>query len=122
MSPRIGNWCALQQLDVGGHVRSSLVARWRCRWVFAVVALMFLLGLLLPGVSHIPVTASGSSNAAESLSSELQTWLNTTVHTGQFAELRWPDFSDYRKHVDKFYEFNGHSLWWTKGYEPTAQA
>jgi len=83
---------------------------------------MFLLGLLLPGVSQIPVTVSGSSNADQSLSSESQTWLNTAVHTGQFVELRWPDFSDYRKHLDKFYEFNGYSLWWTKGYEPTAQA
>ena len=36
--------------------------------------------------------------------------------------MRWPDFSDYSKHVKKFYEFNGNSLWWVKGMEPTAQA
>lgn len=36
--------------------------------------------------------------------------------------MRWPDFSDYRQHVKKFYELNGDSLWWVKGMEPTAQA
>ena len=38
------------------------------------------------------------------------------------SDLRWPDFSDYSKHVKKFYDFNGNSLWWVKGLEPTPQA
>ena len=36
--------------------------------------------------------------------------------------MRWPDFSDYSKHLKKFYEFNGYSLWWVKEGQPTAQA
>ncbi len=56
------------------------------------------------------------------LSSAGQTWLRAAISSGSFPDLRWPDFSDYVKHVKKFYEFNGNSLWWVKGMEPTAQA
>jgi L,D-transpeptidase YcbB len=56
------------------------------------------------------------------ISSESLVWLRGAIGGGSFPELRWPDFSDYSKHVAKFYEFNGNSLWWVKGMEPTAQA
>ncbi len=62
-----------------------------------------------------------SASAAE-LSADGQVWLRTTIGAGNLPDLRWPDFSDYSKHVQKFYEFNGYSLWWVKGMEPTAQA
>ena len=32
------------------------------------------------------------------------------------------NFSDYSKHVEKFYEGHGDSLWWVKDLEPTTQA
>ena len=47
--------------------------------------------------------------------------LREIVTGGRLADLRWPDFSDYSKHVKKFYEFNGGSLWWVKGMEPTVK-
>ena len=55
-------------------------------------------------------------------SSDAQAWLRAAINEGKFAELRWPDFSDYSKHLQKFYELNGYSLWWTTGQEPTPQA
>ena len=77
--------------------------------------------------------ATGSARAVEAptiiagveasrLSSEGQAWLLNAIATGNSPDLRWPDFSDYGKHVKKFYEFNGDSLWWVRGLEPTAQA
>jgi L,D-transpeptidase YcbB len=65
--------------------------------------------------------SASSAQAQVALSSEGQARLRTTISSGS-SDLRWPDFSDYRKHVKKFYEFNGDSLWWVKGMEPTAQA
>jgi hypothetical protein len=56
------------------------------------------------------------------LSSQSQVWLHAEINTGSFPDLRWPDFSDYGKHVEEFYELNGGSLWWVKGMEPTTQA
>src|SRR6266852_1162843 len=38
------------------------------------------------------------------------------------AELRWPDFSDYRKHLRNFYSPNGYELAWTRDGQPTSQA
>ena len=56
------------------------------------------------------------------LSSDGQSWLRTSITAGNLPDLRWPDFSDYSKHLKKFYDFNGNSLWWVQGMEPTAQA
>jgi len=64
---------------------------------------------------------TASANAPE-LSSDAQAWLGDAISRGSFTALRWPDFSDYRKHVKKFYELNGDSLWWVNGMEPTTQA
>ncbi len=47
--------------------------------------------------------------------------LHATISSGN-SDLRWPDFSDYSKHVKKFYDSNGGSLWWVKDLEPTTQA
>jgi murein L,D-transpeptidase YcbB/YkuD len=69
-----------------------------------------------------PATPSSKGARALELSSEGQAWLRAAISRGSFPDLRWPDFSDYGKHVKKFYELNGGSLWWVKGMEPTAQA
>jgi L,D-transpeptidase YcbB len=67
---------------------------------------------------------TGSARAVEAsrLSSEGQAWLLNAIAIGNSPDLRWPDFSDYSKHVRKFYELNGDSLWWVSGLEPTEQA
>jgi hypothetical protein len=36
--------------------------------------------------------------------------------------LRWPDFSDYREHLAKFYEMNGYALVWVREMQSTRQA
>jgi murein L,D-transpeptidase YcbB/YkuD len=69
-----------------------------------------------------PAPSSTTRGRAEDLSPEGQTWLRAAISRGSLPDLRWPDFSDYSKYVKKFYEFNGDSLWWVKGMEPTAQA
>jgi len=67
-------------------------------------------------------TSSTASASALELSSEGQAWLGAAISRGSFPDLRWPDFSDFSKDVKKFYGFNGDSLWWVKGMEPTTQA
>ena len=69
-----------------------------------------------------PANSSSRNASAQELSSEGQAWLREVINAGSFSDLRWPDFSDYREHVKKFYEFGGSSLWWVKGMEPTGQA
>src|ERR1035438_2573336 len=64
---------------------------------------------------------NGASSSRSLLSTEGQALLRATIGSGD-SDLRWPDFSDYSKHVKEFYEFNGNSLWWVKDSEPTPQA
>jgi L,D-transpeptidase YcbB len=78
-------------------------------------------GSVLSAAGVLIALFCGQAQAAD-LSPEGQTWLRTAISTGNLPDLRWPDFSDYTKHVEKFYGFNGDSLWWVKGMEPTAQA
>jgi murein L,D-transpeptidase YcbB/YkuD len=48
--------------------------------------------------------------------------LRAIVQAGNLPDLRWPDFSDYDKDLQKFYEFYGYSTPWVRGMEPTAQS
>jgi murein L,D-transpeptidase YcbB/YkuD len=61
------------------------------------------------------------AQSPSALGPDNQAWLREAIRTGK-ADLRWPDFSDYSKHVQKFYDFNGQSLWWVSGMQPTPQA
>jgi L,D-transpeptidase YcbB len=67
-------------------------------------------------------TSAKSAAPPQQLSPEGQAALRAIIQAGNLPELRWPDFSDYGKHVQKFYESYGYSLPWVRGMEPTSQA
>jgi murein L,D-transpeptidase YcbB/YkuD len=70
----------------------------------------------------LPEGSAPSGTLPQQLGAEGQASLRAIVLAGNLADLRWPDFSDYEKHVQKFYEAYGYSLPWVRGMEPTAQA
>jgi L,D-transpeptidase YcbB len=51
-----------------------------------------------------------------------QTTLRAIIQSGKLSGLRWPDFSDYDKQVQEFYESYAYSLPWVREMQPTAQA
>lgn len=55
-------------------------------------------------------------------SSEAGRALDGLIAESRLEELRWPDFSDYRKHLRNFYGANGYALVWTRGGRVTPQA
>ena len=67
-------------------------------------------------------TSAKSAAPSQQLSPEGQTLLRAIIQAGNLSDLRWPDFSDYGKHLQKFYESYGYSLPWVRGLKPTAQA
>jgi murein L,D-transpeptidase YcbB/YkuD len=73
-----------------------------------------------PSISNHP--GPQSSAPPQQLSAESQAALRAIVQAGYLAEMRWPNFSDYRKHVVKFYESYGYSLPWVRAMQPTPQA
>jgi len=48
--------------------------------------------------------------------------LREIVTSGRLADLRWPDFTDYRTDVMEFYESNGYAPAWLQGVQPSPQA
>jgi L,D-transpeptidase YcbB len=48
--------------------------------------------------------------------------LQTLIDSGKLADLRWPDFSDYRDRVRAFYTAGGNHLAWTSNGAPILQA
>jgi murein L,D-transpeptidase YcbB/YkuD len=52
----------------------------------------------------------------------VQDELHALVKQGVLPELRWPDYSDYRVQVQKFYEPTGYAPAWTQNLRPTSEA
>jgi murein L,D-transpeptidase YcbB/YkuD len=48
--------------------------------------------------------------------------LRNLVGDGLLGELRWPEFSAYRAHVERFYNASNYTLAWTRNGQATAQA
>src|SRR5256714_2260553 len=48
--------------------------------------------------------------------------IQSLIEKASMPELRWPDFSDYRKHLRNFYGANGYALAWSQDGKPTPQA
>src|SRR5258708_24234200 len=48
--------------------------------------------------------------------------IQSLITVARMDELRWPDFSDYRKHLHNFYGPLGYGLVWSKGGRVTPQA
>jgi murein L,D-transpeptidase YcbB/YkuD len=67
-------------------------------------------------------TSANSAAPPQQLSPEGQASLRAIIQAGNLPDLRWPDFSDYDKHLQRFYESYDYSLPWVREMEPTAQA
>ena len=68
------------------------------------------------------VASTKPDGPPQQLSTDGQGSLRAIIQAGNLSDLRWPDFSDYAKLVQKFYESYGYSLPWVRGTEPTTQA
>jgi L,D-transpeptidase YcbB len=70
---------------------------------------------------HGPAAPS-TKQAVPANSSAIEELLRSQVATGNLAELRWPDFTDYQTLVTKFYESGSYETAWVEGSVPTVQA
>ncbi|HET6181955.1 MAG TPA: L,D-transpeptidase family protein [Candidatus Sulfotelmatobacter sp.] len=60
--------------------------------------------------------------AAAPASPESENLVREIVAAGRLADLRWPDFPDYRDQVKTFYESSRYSLAWVRDSQATPQA
>jgi L,D-transpeptidase YcbB len=77
----------------------------------------------LTGHAAASTMAAGHSSALpQQLSADGQASLQAIIKSGSLEQLRWPDFSDYRGHVTKFYDSYGGALPWVREMQPTPEA
>jgi murein L,D-transpeptidase YcbB/YkuD len=87
------------------------------------ITLLWSYGVGSAGSARTLTEASANPVAPpQQLSADGQASLRAIIQSGNLSDLRWPDFSDYDKHVQKFYESYAYSLPWIRGMQPTAQA
>jgi L,D-transpeptidase YcbB len=66
----------------------------------------------------VPAQARGTTPVAVSAPARLK----AIVASGRYKELHWPDFSDLRPDVQKFYRPSGYQFAWVQDGRPTPQA
>jgi len=76
---------------------------------------------LSPGPLSNPAAAHQSENAAQG-SSQSAVQIREIIASGNLPDLRWPDFSDYKPHLNAFYEPSGYSLAWVRQAQASNQA
>jgi murein L,D-transpeptidase YcbB/YkuD len=67
-------------------------------------------------------TLAGSAVAQAPAASDVSAQLREIASSGQLPELRWPNFSDYRQHVENFYQPSAYAPAWIRDGQPTPQA
>jgi L,D-transpeptidase YcbB len=72
-------------------------------------------------LSSLALTA-GAQTVEVPPATEAGRTIQSLIETSSMDELRWPDFSDYRKHLRNFYGASGYELAWTRDGKPTSQA
>ena len=92
----------------------------------AMAVLMVLVVILAPNAD---VTGSAAeacrltiAKANTSSPQETDTRIRDIIDSGELSILRWPDFSDYRAHLKRFYESSRYSPAWVRESQPTRQA
>jgi L,D-transpeptidase YcbB len=91
--------------------------------LFAGVALVSCQGTTAARDARAQAQSTASpAGPPQQLSPEGQASLQAIIRAGNLPELRWPNFSDYSAHVQKFYDSYGGALPWVRGMQPTPEA
>jgi murein L,D-transpeptidase YcbB/YkuD len=91
--------------------------------VFAMLGVGFWASGVVSGDTSVGASAAAPQNAlGQNLSPLAQNELSTLIAKGNLADLRWPNFIDYRDQVSTFYEAGAYSLAWVSNNQPTPQA
>lgn len=78
--------------------------------------------LLAAGFEGLDVLTGLGPDLTNANSPQTTSHLREIVDGGRLADLRWPDFSDYKAHVAEFYQPNGYGTAWLHGRQPSSQA
>jgi murein L,D-transpeptidase YcbB/YkuD len=69
-----------------------------------------------------PAGARPQDSAGVAAPPEAGASMRDVVASGSLADLRWPDFSDYKAHLENFYGPSGYAPAWVRDGQPSPQA
>lgn len=69
-----------------------------------------------------PPAAGATAAQGSNLSTRAQGELGSLIAAGRLSDLRWPNFTDYKADVKKFYDSGSDSLAWIQSSQPSPQA
>jgi len=94
------------------------------RFALSLAVVALLCGGTIKSASHRQLQSTSASRATppQQISPESRAALQAIIQTGNLPDLRWPNFSDYTKHLQKFYDAYGYALPWVRGMQPSPQA
>jgi murein L,D-transpeptidase YcbB/YkuD len=94
------------------------------RFALSIAVVALLCGGAIGSASRFQSQSNSASTATppQQISPETRATLQAIIQTGNLPDLRWPNFSDYTKLVQKFYDSYGYALPWVRGMEPSPQA
>jgi L,D-transpeptidase YcbB len=88
----------------------------------AIITLLLIAPLQLSGQKKTTPPAAATKATATQKLDGASAQLSAIVASGNLADLRWPDFSDYKTHLTNFYRPTGYKLAWLSNGQPTPQA
>jgi L,D-transpeptidase YcbB len=94
-----------------------MMIRIRCRAGFR-ITLAILFSMALGCQSRSTPSPAAATPNAEAIAEQLRTIANA----GTLADLKWPNFSDYRQRVQALYEAASYTPVWVRDGQPTPQA
>jgi L,D-transpeptidase YcbB len=83
---------------------------------YAAILIVTILGCVSPAFK------AGAGTLVEADASAVGAQLRAIASAGKLVDLRYPDFSDYRLHVEHAYETSNFAPLWLESGKPTAQA
>ena len=94
------------------------------RFALSLAVVALLCGGTIKSASDRQLQSTSASTATppQQISPESRAALQAIIQTGNLPDLRWPNFSDYIKHLQKFYDAYGYALPWVRGMQPSPQA
>lgn len=96
--------------------------RWLVGVSFIALAVCTDIGDQSRTATHLSSASAPIVISQQRLSLQGETTLRTIIDQGRLEALRWPDFTDYRPAVRKFYELNGYALGWVNPRGASDQA
>jgi murein L,D-transpeptidase YcbB/YkuD len=101
-----------------GHISNAL----RFTLSLAIVALVCVGAIGSARRFQSQSNSTSTATPPQQISPEGRAALQAIIQAGNLPDLRWPNFSDYGKHLQKFYDSYGYALPWVRGMEPSPQA